>query len=153
MFQRLNISLILSIFTLTTFAQMDSLIIPLEPPDPGTKGGITFIRTTMIDTLKDFYLNEVGCELWLDQGGCAIFQHGNQLFGFCEAAEAELEGLLTFFYTNTKMVDYMYGKLNHLADTPPMKNPKYRIYHFYAHDPEGRRIEFQVFLHDIPEIR
>ena len=123
---------------------MDSIIIPLEPPDPGTKGGITFIRTAMIDTLKEFYL---------DQGGCSIFRHGNQLFGFCEAAEAEKEGLLTFFYTNTKMVDYMYGKLNHLADTPPMKNPKYRIYHFYAHDPEGRRIEFQVFLHEIPGIQ
>ena len=132
---------------------MDSINIPLEPPDPGRKGGITFIRTSMLDTMKDFYLNEVGCELWLDQGGCAIFQHGNQLFGFCEAGEAELEGLLTFFYTNTKMVDYMYGKLNHLADTPPMKNPKYRIYHFFAHDPEGRRIEFQVFLHEIPEIQ
>jgi hypothetical protein len=132
---------------------MDSINIPQEPPDPGQKGGITFIRTAMIDTLKDFYLSQVGCDLWLDQGGCAIFQHGNQLFGFCEAAEAELEGLLTFFYTNTKMVDYMYGKLSHLADTPPMKNPKYRIYHFFAHDPEGRRIEFQVFLHDLPPFK
>lgn len=142
--------LLISLFSTQTSAQMDNLKIPSDPPDPGRKGGITFIRTTMIDTLKDFYLNEVGCELWLDQGGCAIFQHGNQLFGFCEATEAELEGLLTFFYTNTKMVDYMYGKLNHLADTPPMKNTKYRIYHFYARDPEGRRIEFQVFLHDLP---
>ena len=131
---------------------MDSINIPLEQPDPGQKGGITFIRTAMLDTLKDFYLNEVGCELWLDQGGCAIFRHGNQLFGFCEATKPELEGLLTFFYTNTKMVDYMYGKLGHVADTPPMKNPKYRIYHFYAHDPEGRRIEFQVFLHELPAI-
>ncbi len=49
-------SLIFSVFTLTNFAQMDSINIPLEPPDPGTKGGITFIRTTMIDTLTDFYL-------------------------------------------------------------------------------------------------
>ena len=148
----LNIFLIIS-FTSSTFAQMDTVNIPKEGPDPGQKGGITFIRTAMIDTLKAFYLNEIGCELWLDQGGCAIFQHGNQLFGFCEAPKAELEGLLTFFYTNTQMVDYMYGKLRHLADAPPMKNPKYRIYHFYAHDPEGRRIEFQVFLHELPSFR
>jgi hypothetical protein len=132
---------------------MDSTSNLHKPPDPGHKGGITFIRTSMLDTLKDFYLNEIGCELWLDQGGCAIFQHGNQLFGFCEAAEPELEGLLTFFYTNTRMVDYMHNKLSHLADAPPRKNPRYRIYHFYAHDPEGRSIEFQVFLHDLPSFK
>jgi hypothetical protein len=151
MYGRITISWLFAFYTSVTFAQMDPNDIPHKAPDPGQKGGITFIRTAMIDTLKDFYLNEVGCDLWLDQGGCAIFQHGNQLFGFCQAAKAELEGLLTFFYTNTKMVDYMYGKLNHLADAPPVKNPKYRIYHFYARDPEGRRIEFQVFLHDLPE--
>jgi hypothetical protein len=132
---------------------MDSTTMPHEIPDPGQKGGITFIRTAILDTLKNFYLKEVGCDFWLDQGGCAIFQHGNQLFGFCQAAEAEMEGLLTFFYTNTKMVDYMYEKLSHLADTPPKKNPKYKIYHFYARDPEGRRIEFQVFLHDLPPFK
>ena len=94
---------------------MDSIKILHKPPDPDQKGGITFIRTTMLDMLKDFYLNEVGCELWLDQGGCAIFQHGNQLFGFSEAAEAELESLLTFFFTNTKIVDYIYRRLSHLT--------------------------------------
>ena len=153
MYRRLHTLLLITCHTSSSFSQMDSIKIPHQPPDPGQKGGITFIRTTMIDSLKGFYLDEVGCELWLDQGGCAIFQHGNQLFGFCSAPEAELEGLLTFFYTNTKMVDYMYGKLIHLADSPPRKNPKYRIYHFYAYDPEGRRIEFQVFLHDLPSFK
>ena len=143
--------LLIAFYTSSTFAQMDSINIPHDPPDPGQKGGITFIRTAMIDTIKNFYLKEVGCELWLDQGGCAILQHGNQLFGFCEAAEAELEGLLTFFYTNTKMVDHMYMKLHDRADMPPSKNDKYRIYHFFARDPEQRRIEFQVFLHELPE--
>ena len=153
MHRRIYTLLITACITTSTFAQMDPKTSQKDPPDPGRKGGITFIRTAMMDTLKHFYLKEVGCDLWLDQGGCAIFQHGNQLFGFCEAAEAELEGLLTFFYTNTEMVDYMYGKLSNVADAPPMKNPKYRIYHFYAHDPEGRRIEFQVFLHELPEFR
>jgi len=125
--------------------------INFSPPDPGKKGGITFIRTAMMDTLKDFYINEVGCEMWLEQGGCFILKHGNQLFGFCEAQEPELDGLLTFFYTNTDMVDYMFQKFEDRADMPPMKNTKYRIYHFFAHDPEGRRIEFQVFLHELPE--
>ncbi|KPK87011.1 MAG: hypothetical protein AMS27_03620 [Bacteroides sp. SM23_62_1] len=120
-------------------------------PDSGKKGGVVFLRTTMLSTLKDFYINEAGCELWLDQRSCAILKHGNQLFGFCEASEPDLCGILTFFYTDTKMVDHMYMKLHDRTDTPPVKNDKYRIYHFFAHDPEGRRIEFQVFLHALPE--
>ena len=114
-------------------------------------GGIVFIRTANLDTLKDFYINRVGCTLWLDQGGCAIFQHGNMLLGFCQADEAQLEGVYTFFYTDKKQVDIMYEKFRESADGSPRDNPKYLIYHFYATDPEGRSIEFQYFNNEIKE--
>jgi len=149
MIKKLLYSILFLIITLKIFPQMDT--INYNEPDPGQKGGIIFIHTTMLDTLKDFYINEVGCELWLDQGTCAILKHGNQLFGFCETSEPDLCGILTFFYTETKMVDHMYMKLHDRADMPPSKNDKYRIYHFFARDPEQRRIEFQVFLHELPE--
>ena len=112
-------------------------------------GGIVFIRTADLDTLKDFYINRVGCTLWLDQGGCAIFQHGNMLLGFCQAEEPEREGVYTFFYTDKRQVDAMYEKFKELADGPPRDNPRYLIYHFYAKDPEGRSIEFQYFQDEI----
>ena len=114
-------------------------------------GGIVFIRTANLDTLKDFYIDRVGCTLWLDQGGCAIFQHGNMLLGFCKADEPEIEGVYTFFYTHKNQVDVMYEKFKELADGPPRDNPKYLIYHFYATDPEGRSIEFQYFQNEIKD--
>jgi len=114
-------------------------------------GGIVFVRTAKLDTLKDFYLNKVGCTLWLDQGGCAIFQHGNMLLGFCQGEEPELEGVFTFFYTDKTQVDSMYERFRESADGPPRDNPRYLIYHFYAKDPEGRSIEFQYFINEIPE--
>jgi len=112
-------------------------------------GGIVFIRTANLDTLKDFYIDHVGCTLWMDQGGCAIFQHGNMLLGFCQADEPEIKGVYTFFYTDKNQVDVMYEKFKEIADGPPRDNPKYLIYHFYSTDPEGRSIEFQYFLNEI----
>ena len=52
MHRRLYTFLLITCFTLSIFAQMDSIIIPHEPPDPGQKGGITFIRTAMLTTRK-----------------------------------------------------------------------------------------------------
>jgi hypothetical protein len=49
-------------------------------------------------------------------------------------------------------VDRFYKKFKDLAEEPPKINERYRIYHFYARDPEGRRLEFQRFLHEIPEV-
>ncbi len=43
----------------------------------------------------------------------------------------------------------MYEKLRPVAEHAPQDNERYRIYHFYARDPEGRRIECQHFNHDV----
>jgi hypothetical protein len=31
-------------------------------------------------------------------------------------------------------------------------NDRYRIYHFFATDPEGRKLEFQAFLHCVEKL-
>lgn len=111
------------------------------------KGGIVFYVTSNLERISRFYLDEVECTLWLDQGGCRIFQFGNMLFGFCERDGSDEKGaLLTFFYENQSEVDRAYEKFKEAAENPPQENPTYRIYHFYAKDPDGRRIEFQHFL-------
>lgn len=109
------------------------------------KGGIVFFQTQMLEKLHTFYINTVGCELWLDQGGCQIFRHGNMLFGFCQRNQTDQDALITFYYENKSEVDDMYSKVKNAAEAKPLDNPDYRIYHFYAADPEGRRIEFQYF--------
>ncbi len=111
--------------------------------------GIVFFNTTMLEEMKDFYTARIGCDLWLDQGTCAILKYGNLLFGFCQSQEADLDTLITFFYENKEDVDLLYKELQTSGQSAPKENTKYRIYHFYARDPEGRSIEFQSFLHPI----
>ncbi len=112
-------------------------------------GGIVFLATKNLDKVSEFYLNEVGCELWLDQGACKILKHGNMLLGFCESDHTDKEGVITFFYPDKSKVDEMYSKLKKIAEDKPKMNPKFHIYHFYAKDPEGRSIEFQYFDHEL----
>jgi hypothetical protein len=111
--------------------------------------GIVFFRTTQLEKLKDFYIHQLGCQMWIDQGGCAILRYGNLLVGFCKSEEANLDTLITFFFEDKRSVDLYYEKLRSVALSSPKENRKYRIYHFYARDPEGRSIEFQCFLHPI----
>ena len=112
-------------------------------------GGIVFFRTTQLDTLARFYTSQVGCSLWLDQGACKIFRHGNMLFGFCRADEADIQGVITFFYPSREQVDSMYERFSSIARDEPKMNERFNIYHFYAEDPEGRSIEFQYFDHPL----
>ena len=54
-----------------------------NPLEPGHRiGGVVFIQTKKRESLKDFYLNRLGCEFWLDQGACLIFKFGNFLIEF-----------------------------------------------------------------------
>jgi hypothetical protein len=107
--------------------------------------GIIFFKTQKLAELRDFYLHEVGCELWMDQKDCLIFKSGNMLFGFCQREQAETGGMVTFFYEKKKAVDKAYKKFKSIAISSPKMNEKYQIYHFFARDPEGRYVEFQYF--------
>jgi len=101
----------------------------------------------MLEKLRQFYTETIGCEIWLDQGDCTIFRHGNFMFGFCERNDTDTQGILTFFYNNRDHVDRMYQIMSDSALSPPEFNEKYRIYQFFARDPEGRTLEFQYFEH------
>lgn len=101
-----------------------------------------------MEELTDYYVNRLGCALWLDQGGCRLFRYGNLVVGFCRGDKADTEGLVTFVYPRREQVDSMHRILAESAQAPPKDNPDYRIYHFYAKDPEGRNVEFQYFWDD-----
>ncbi|MBN2466425.1 VOC family protein [candidate division WOR-3 bacterium] len=108
--------------------------------------GIVFLRTREFDHVVAFYRERVGMTVWLEQPGIAILRHGNLLLGFNRQEAADAEGVFTFFYETRAEVDMMHERLADIALGPPRENPRYRIYHFYARDPEGRSIEFQQFL-------
>ncbi|MDZ4183339.1 MAG: nitroreductase family protein [Candidatus Cloacimonadaceae bacterium] len=111
--------------------------------------GIVFMQTRDLSRIVEFYGEILGMELWLDQGGCVILQSGNLLLGFCQRDKTDSRGVITFFYPDRAGVDAMYVKLGNLAKDRPKLNPVYNIYHFYASDPEGRKLEFQHFEHKL----
>jgi len=111
-------------------------------------GGIVFFQTKMQAELSKFYTEKVGCKLWMDRGGCHIFQHGNMLFGLCQREVKDDLGMITFFYSTREEVDEIYKKCKDLAIHEPKENDYYGIYHFYAKDLEGRNVEFQYFLEE-----
>jgi len=111
--------------------------------------GIIFYKTKMPEELDRFYIGRLGMELWLDQGGCRIYRSDNLLLGFCHREDADLDGIITFFFPERSQVDETYLNLKDIADAPPRHNSRYQIYQFFACDPEGRTLEFQSFEHPI----
>jgi catechol 2,3-dioxygenase-like lactoylglutathione lyase family enzyme len=112
--------------------------------------GIVFLQTRDLARIRAFYLERIGMEPWVEQPGIDILRHGNLLVGFQAAETADIDSLLTFFYPTRAQVDAMHADLADLATSPPLENERYRIYNFFARDPDGRRIEFQTFLHPLP---
>ena len=111
--------------------------------------GILFMKTQQLEALRNFYTVRLGCQIWLEQADCLIVRHGNLLIGFCGRDETDKDGLITFFYDTRDEVDQLYERFKSIAASPPASNEKYRIYHFFASDPDGRKIEFQHFEHRV----
>ena len=114
--------------------------------------GITFFRTMILNELEEFYTVKLGMEVWLKQEDCTILRYDNLLVGFCQRESCETGGMITFFYDSRTKVDAMYHRLEGFTIDTPKENKKYRIYQFFAKDPEERTLEFQCFLHSIPPI-
>jgi len=111
--------------------------------------GIVFLGTRDLDAVRRFYVDEVGCTIWLEQADCIVLKHGNMLLGFCSRDTLEMGGIIAFFLDDRCGVDAMHDRMGERAMTPPKENAKYEIYHFFAADPEDRPIEFQCFLHPV----
>ena len=110
--------------------------------------GIVFFRTGDLDRIAAFYREHVNATVWLDQGDCRILAHGGFRFGFCDRETTDDCGIVTFVYDDRAGVDEMYEVVGDAARGEPVENDTYRIYQFFADDPDGRAVEFQTFLHD-----
>ena len=108
--------------------------------------GIVFFKTKMLDRIVQFYVDKVGMTIWLEQKDCIVLKFDNMLVGFCQRDTSEIEGMISFDFDKRESVDVMYEQFKDLAVEPPSVYQKYRIYQFFAKDPEDRNIEFQSFL-------
>lgn len=116
--------------------------------------GIVFFATEQHDAVVDFYVDIVGADVWLEQPGCTILEYADGdaapfRFGFCERDHTDDCGILTFVYDDKAAVDRMHDRVGDAARETPHENEQYRIYQFFADDPDGRTAEFQTFLHDV----
>lgn len=108
--------------------------------------GMVFMSTCDLDGLVEFYVERLGMEVWLEQEDCTILRYDNLRLGFCQRERADTQGIITLWFETDREVDERYAELADLAEGPPVRNPKYRIYHFFLRDPEGRLVEIQRFL-------
>ena len=79
------------------------------------------------------------------------WSHGNMVLGFHQITDSvdrpDLHKACTQSYTRRPGHVYdMYRRLMDVADAEPRYNERYRIYQFFAKNPEGRNLEFQAFL-------
>ncbi|MHA2028605.1 MAG: VOC family protein [Candidatus Kariarchaeaceae archaeon] len=116
--------------------------------------GLVFVKTKELDKIVKFYTETIKCTKWVSQPDIEILKHENFIIGFHDSDSIDSAGLFTFFYDTTDKVDAMFTILKKLdlVLTKPRENKKYKIYNFFAKDIEGRNLEFQTFLHDLPPI-
>lgn len=114
---------------------------------PEIFSGITFLRVASLDRSHRFYSGDLGLALVLDQGGCRIYRLVEGSFlGVCERPEPIGSNVVLTFVSDD--VDGWYEKMAAAGvdlDGPPRENPAYRIYHFFATDPDGHTLEVQRF--------
>ncbi len=111
--------------------------------------GIIFFKTKSLDIIHHFYHYTLMMEVWLEQPNCYIYKQGNLLLGFMQANVVENQGIITIFDQDKEVIEKAYEQYSGLVIQDLAINEKFNIYHFYIHDPEGRKIEFQTFLHPL----
>jgi catechol 2,3-dioxygenase-like lactoylglutathione lyase family enzyme len=115
---------------------------------------ITFVPVTALAMSAQFYETVLLLPLEVDQNNVRIYRvaEGGYL-GICqsETARASDDRLMITFVTAD--VDGWYQRLmaqGVSVDGAPRINERYQIYHFFARDPDGYRLEVQRFLHPFP---
>jgi catechol 2,3-dioxygenase-like lactoylglutathione lyase family enzyme len=111
---------------------------------------ISFYPCHDLAATRDFYERELRLPLVRDQKTCLIFKVAAAAYlGFCQhdGPLPEHPGLIITLLVDD--VDGAYRQLRSLGvetEGPPRENPRYAIYHFFARDPDGYRVEIQRFV-------
>ena len=114
------------------------------------EGLIFFSGCHDMEQTHHFYAELLGLPLYKDQGLCRIYEvPGGGKIGFCthmKIAKNEKSPIITLL---TQDVDGAYQRLIQAGLAPlhtPQENPRFCIYHFFVHDPNGYLVEVQRFL-------
>jgi len=112
-------------------------------------GLIIFLGTDDLEATHNFYSDVLGLPLYKDQGACRIYDiPGGGRLGFCThipVTKAEKSPIITLL---TEDVDAVHTSIQQTGQNldPPRINPRFKVYHFFATDPNGYWVEIQRFL-------
>lgn len=109
---------------------------------------IVFLPTLDLERTRQFYTETLGLDLVLDQGTCLILKAGGGFWGFCASENGHSEPSKTILTLVTDDVDAWHARLiaaGVVCDGEPRLNQRFQIYHFYAEEPNGYRLEVQRF--------
>ncbi|MBT3336435.1 MAG: VOC family protein [Anaerolineae bacterium] len=109
---------------------------------------VTFLHTSNLKAIAQFYEEILELPLVRDQGVCRIYKtSADGYLGFCTHLEMpHKEGIIL-----TLVSDDVNGWHERLLKKgveipePPTHNAKYQIYHFFFKDPNGYTLEIQRF--------
>ena len=109
--------------------------------------GITFLKVEDIQRSHTFYGEGLGLEMVIDQGQCRIYRLTESSYvGVCERPESGSSNVVVTIVTDD-VADWHDRFVTAGAETDgePRENSEYRIYHFFATDPDGHVLEVQRF--------
>ena len=109
---------------------------------------ITFCSVADLQRTSKFWGQLIGLPLVLDQGTCRIYRTvGGAHLGFCQREDPGPVGGIILTLVSDE-VDCWHERLQEAGvelEHGPRHNPTYGIYHFFARDPDGYRVEIQKF--------
>ena len=116
-------------------------------------GFIAFYPCHDLAATTDFYTRDLQLELVRDQKTCVIFKVAREAYlGFCQHEGKIPNHKGVIITVLTEEVDEVYRRLLRLnieTEGKPKQNDQFGIYHFFASDPDGYRLEVQHFLEPI----
>lgn len=119
---------------------------------PPIDQAIAFYPTNKLQETRQFYEETVGLRVVVDQGDCIVLKVCPDAYlGFCRNDNPPGEDHRIVFTLVSNEVDAWHERLSQAGAEilfPPKDNPKYRIYNFFAKDPNGYLLEIQRFWDD-----
>jgi catechol 2,3-dioxygenase-like lactoylglutathione lyase family enzyme len=109
---------------------------------------ITFLKTRDLEVTTAFYQDVLGLRLALDQGACRIFQlRPGAYLGFCQtdAPTGSPEVIVTLVVDDVDGACDQMEVSGAVIEVRPRYNERFKIYQFFARDPNGYLLEVQRF--------
>lgn len=118
-----------------------------RPMNLTANSSITFLKVADLERSHRFYSEILDLRMVLDQGSCRIYRlAGDAFIGVCQRDVSGDTNVIVTFVTDD--VDAWHQRMVDAGvsvDGDPRDNAEYRIYQFFATDPDGHTIEVQRF--------